>query len=205
MQKIPERCKFTFDDFCVLMHDDRKGDLLEGVLYLSPPDRPAANRLFVWLLGLVCGFVEETDLGRIFSLKYTFRLDRFNVTQPDLAFVSRHRCRILRRDFAAGAPDLVMEVVAPDSIERDYKVKRKQYERARVREYWIIDEVFERISLLRLNDRGKYRFAAASDGILRSRVLPGFWLRPERLWREPRPDVIKLLKEMLGKRLILQA
>jgi Uma2 family endonuclease len=197
MREIPKRCKLTFDDFRVLMHDDRKGDLLGGVLYLSAPELPAANFLFIWLASLVDTFVMRTELGKLFTQDFSFRFDRYNVTQPDLAFVGKRR-RILRHDFAAGAPDTIFEIVAPDSIKRDYKLKRALYERCGVREYWIIDDMIEKVTLLRLNDRGEYRRVPASRGLIRSKVLPGFWLRPGWLWKEPRPVTLDILEQMLG-------
>jgi hypothetical protein len=36
------------------------------------------------------------------------------------------------------------------------------------------------------------------NGVLRSEVLAGFWIRLEWLWQEPLPDVIDILSEILG-------
>lgn len=38
-----------------------------------------------------------------------------------------------------GAPDMVVEVVSPPSVSLDYYVKAGRYQRAGVREYWIVD------------------------------------------------------------------
>jgi Uma2 family endonuclease len=71
-----------------------------------------------------------------------------------------------------------------------------KYERAGVREYWIIDEDKQKITLLRLDNKGKYRQARPQKGILHSKVLPGFWLRPEWLWQAPLPEVEQVLEEI---------
>jgi hypothetical protein len=47
MYEIPERALFTFEDFCFLVKEDQKGDLIDGVIYVSAPDNLVANQL--WL------------------------------------------------------------------------------------------------------------------------------------------------------------
>ncbi|MFM9966578.1 MAG: Uma2 family endonuclease [Planctomycetaceae bacterium] len=38
-----------------------------------------------------------------------------------------------------GSPDLVLEVVSPSSVVKDYEIQRDSYWRAGIREYWLID------------------------------------------------------------------
>src|SRR5205823_1127269 len=51
--------------------------------------------------------------------------------------------------------DLVMEVVSPDpkSRNRDLVKKRREYARAGIPEYWIVDPQEQRITVLTLADR----------------------------------------------------
>lgn len=48
-----------------------------------------------------------------------------------------------------GAPDMVVEVVSPSSRRMDYFVKTGRYERAGVREYWIIDPEAQQTTVYR--------------------------------------------------------
>jgi Uma2 family endonuclease len=57
----------------------------------------------------------------------------------------------LGEDYADGA-DLVMEVLSDDR-RRDLDTKRKEYARAGIREYWIVDPQEERITVLRLSGK----------------------------------------------------
>jgi Uma2 family endonuclease len=152
----------------------------------------------VWLFGLIDHFVEVHDLGQVFVWRVAFRLAEDQAPEPDLAFVRKGHLRRVRRGHVEGPPDLAVEIVSPDSIERDYVQKREQYRRGGVPEYWIIDEVHRGVTWLRLNAAGAYREVRPRRGVLHSRALPGFWLRPEWLWQEPRPKKAAVLAEILG-------
>ena len=188
----------TFDDFCAIVPDGQKADLIDGVIYMASPENLEANELFLWLRRLIGDFVEENDLGKVFGSRVAFRISDKQGPEPDLAFVKKERIDRLQETYVDGPPDLAIEIVSPESAERDYKQKRKLYEGAGVAEYWIIDEELEKVTLLRLDTKGKYREVAPKKGILRSAVLPGFWLKPEWLWQDPLPKKNDVLKDILG-------
>jgi Uma2 family endonuclease len=97
-----------------------------------------------------------------------------------------------------GHPDLAIEIVSPDSVERDYEEKRQKYEEAGVPEYWIVDEVESKVTVLSLDRKGRYRQVRPKGGILYSKVLSGFWIKPQWLWQKPLPDVQEVLAEILA-------
>jgi len=187
----------TFDDFCVLVKDGQKADLIDGVIYMASPDNTDANDLNAWLLVLMRTYARRKDLGKVFVSRVAFRLDDKNGPEPDIAFVRKDRLHLVKRGRVEGAPDLAVEIVSPDSIERDYGKKREQYERFGVREYWIVDELEEKVTLLRLQASGRYREVRPRKGVLQSEVLAGFYLRPEWCWQDPLPDELGLLEQML--------
>jgi Uma2 family endonuclease len=189
--------KYTFDDFCVLVRDKQKADLLDGVIYMASPDNLDANRLNLWLGGLVDDYATLRDLGEVFVSRVAFRLDDFSAPEPDIGFVLKERLHLKRRGFFQGAPDLAMEIVSPDSIERDYLEKKESYARFGVLEYWIIDEIKRQVRLFRGGRHGKYREIRTKGGIFHSEVLQGFWLRPAWLWQVPRPAKSSVLQEIL--------
>jgi Uma2 family endonuclease len=196
---VPEPAKYTFDDFCVLVKEDQKADLIDGVIYMASPENLDANDRFMWLGFLMNGFAGKTDQGKVYGSRVAFRLGDVGGPEPDLAFVKKDRLHLRRRGFFQGPPDLAVEIVSPDSIERDYELKRAQYEAAGVSEYWIVDEFERKVTLLRLAANGKYREVKARKGELHSVVLRGFWLRPEWLWQEPLPLHLDILQELLDR------
>jgi Uma2 family endonuclease len=189
----------TYTDFCELVGEDKKADLIDGEIYMASPDNTDANDLFLWLICLIKDFVDLRELGKVFGSRVACRLDNKNGPEPDILFVRQSRRHLIKRGHIVGPPDLVIEIVSPGSVERDYEKKRKQYGRFGVSEYWIIDEDLKKVTLLRLDGKGQYREAKPRKGILHSQVLPGFWLRVEWLWRETRPKKFEALGDF-GRR-----
>jgi Uma2 family endonuclease len=186
----------TFEEFCRLVNEDQKADLIDGVIYMASPENADANDLVGWLYWLLRAYVRKKDLGKVYFSRVAYRLDNTNAPEPDIGFIRQGRLHAVRRGSVQGPPDLAIEVASPESVERDYERKRQQYERFGVREYWIVDEVEERLTVLRLV-KGTFREVRPRRGVVSSRVLPGFWLRPEWLWQEPLPDEMATLKQIL--------
>jgi Uma2 family endonuclease len=198
MATVTRDKRLTFEDFCALVKDGQKADLLDGVIYMASPDNTDANAVNGWLYALMLLFVQGKKLGWVYVSRVAFLLDEFNAPEPDIGFISTERLDAGERGRVLGEPDLAVEVVSPDSEDRDYVQKRAKYEQAGVREYWIVDELKQKVTLLRLGPNGKYRQSRPKKGILVSKVLPGFWLRPEWLWQTPLPDVEDVLREIRG-------
>jgi Uma2 family endonuclease len=192
------RGPYTFEDFCALVPDGQKADLIDGVIYMASPDNTDAADLFSWLYTIIHLYVRRKKLGKVYPLQVAFRLNDRNSPEPDIGFVlTRHLDRV-RRGYVLGAPDLALEIVSPDSIERDYEKKRRQFEAAGVREYWIVDGMAKSVTLLRLNAKAKYREIQPRKQRLQSQVIDGFWIDPSWLWQTPRPDELEILEQILG-------
>jgi Uma2 family endonuclease len=166
---------------------------------MASPENTDANDLFVWLLSLLKFFVQREKSGKVFGSRVAFRLDTQNSPEPDIAFVRKERLDLVHRGYVDGPPDLAVEIVSPESVDRDYDTKRRQYEEAAVPEYWIVDELEQKVTLLRLAATGKYREVRPRKGELHSQVLPGFWPRVEWLWQDPQPDLEEVLTQIRAR------
>ena len=89
-----------------------------------------------------------------------------------------------------------MELVSPESVVRDWHDKYRDYERAGVREYWVIDRIEHRVETFALGRDGKYRQIEEQKGKIASTVLKGFYLRPEWLLAPQPPELLKVLREL---------
>jgi Uma2 family endonuclease len=199
MSTVTRSGSITFEEFCMLVKDGQKADLIDGVIHMASPDNTNAGDLSVWLTIVVGAFVSKKKLGKLYHSRIAFRLGDLQAPEPDLAVVLKDRLHLVRRGYVAGPPDLAIEIVSPDSIDRDYEKKREQYQSAKVPEYWLVDEVEQKVTLLRLAANGKYREVRPRKGELRSEVLPGFWLRPEWLWQAPLPEPTDVLALLLAE------
>ena len=101
-----------------------------------------------------------------------------------------------------GPADLVVEIVSPESIERDYETKLQEYAVAGVREYWLLDPLKSKAIFYALGESGVYHaLPTDSQGRLASQLLPGFALQPDLLWREDPPtgpELIALVQAMIA-------
>lgn len=61
------------------------------------------------------------------------------------------------------APLLAVEVVSPDSVKRDYRYKRAEYAALEIPEYWIVDPIEQRVTVLLFNE-GLYDEAVFAGG-----------------------------------------
>jgi Uma2 family endonuclease len=85
---------------------------------------------------------------------------------------------------------LVIEIMSPESRDRDRREKYAEYEGAGIPEYWLIDPEARQAHFYRLGPDGRYRAVMVDEsGVFRSEVLPNFWLRVEWLWQDPPPQL----------------
>ena len=62
-----------------------------------------------------------------------------------------------------------------------------------------IDEIEKRATFLRLARGNRYREVKPRKGVWTSKVLTGFWLRPEWFWMDPRPRKADVLAQILAE------
>lgn len=172
---------------------ERDAELVEGKVILMPPSNIDHESLDEWLGRLFGNFVEQRDLGRVLRNMAVRMKGVATFRVPDVMFIANEHVGRLHRTYIDGPPDLAVEIVSPDSTNRDRREKYLEYEAAGLREYWILDPAYRSFDLYRLVD-GAYELTAAdASGRLASAVLPGVALSPEELFghREKVATVLK--------------
>jgi Uma2 family endonuclease len=103
----------------------------------------------------------------------------------------------LKETYFDGPADIVVEVLSPESEQRDRSIKFVEYEAGGVPEYWLVDPLRKEAYFYLLGGDGRYHLASISpDGVFRSRTLEGFWLKIDWLWRVPLLDPADALAEL---------
>ena len=139
-------------------------------------------------------YAEEEDAGRVMPDGFAERLDEDTVRVPDVAFFKKDNLGKIKPTHSEGGADLVVEIVSPDSRNRDRGQKFFEYERAGVEEYWIVDPERRRAEFYRLREGAYEPVLPDAQGKLYSSALPGFFLRVDWLWN--RPKVLDALREL---------
>jgi Uma2 family endonuclease len=148
------------------------------------------NDLIDYLRDLLRFYFGLSTIGRVISQPFALRLPAFpkRRREPDLMILLKTSASELKDTYLDGAPNICIEVVSEESVERDYGVKFHEYERGGVPEYWIFDPLRRETRFYRLNDEGLYILQSLdANGNYRTPALPGFVLHVPTLWSDELP------------------
>jgi len=163
ISNIDESQRYTYADYVTWL-DDKRRELINGFIHLmSAPNLIHAriSHLMSWFMEF---FVRQNNAKcQIFHAPFDVRLplenetadDKiYNVVQPDICVV----CDLSKLDERGciGAPDLIVEVLSPSTLKRDWNYKFNLYEKAGVREYWIVDPIAKVVNAFILQSDGNY-------------------------------------------------
>lgn len=139
-QAWPEQGQWTYEDFLRLPDDGVRYEIIDGVLYMTNAPDPEHQRAVMQIAYAFETAARTAKLGDVYTAPIEVHLPGIaQPVQPDILFISQARRDIVKAKFIEGAPDLIVEVTSPSTARADRKVKLDAYERAGVREYWIVN------------------------------------------------------------------
>ena len=129
----------TIEDIYALP-DGQRAELIDGEMYMLAP--PSSRHQEI-LMNLSSSIHQYTKYGqgdcKVFPAPFAVFLNEDDRTyvEPDISVI----CDKSKLDDRGcnGAPDWVIEIVSPSSKRMDYLIKLLKYQKAGVKEYWVVD------------------------------------------------------------------
>ena len=160
---LTEKQRYKYDDYCS-WDDGQRWELIDGVAYAMSPGpswehQDISGKLYLQIANFLKG-----KPCKVFYAAFDVRLNADSgddtVLQPDIVVICDRS--IIGGTGCKGVPDMVAEIISPSTARRDRLVKLQIYQKAGVREYWIVDPESKTVSV-HLLENGKYTISAYGD------------------------------------------
>ncbi len=152
--------RFTYADY-LKWPDDERWELIDGEAYAMAPAPTISHQTLV--LSIAKQIDEALDGAPCRAL-----IAPVDVLLPSLDEADKHTTTVVQPDIfvvcdpekiternVRGAPDWIIEVLSPSTARHDHLTKRDLYQRAGVREYWLVHPVDRVLTIYVLQD-GQY-------------------------------------------------
>ncbi len=142
------------------------------------------RQLANYLEGKKCEACSAPFGVRLFEQAGDVPEDVDTVVEPDISVV----CDRSRLDQygCKGAPDLIIEILSPSSLRHDRLVKLNLYQRAGVREYWIVDPKNRSVMVFLPDRSGSFRLREdyGREDVAKVSVLDGCFIELSKVFSE---------------------
>jgi Uma2 family endonuclease len=173
---------YTYSDYLTWRFNERVELILGKIFKMSPAPQSQHQYISSALIVEIGSFLKRKPC-KVFPAPFDVRLPIANkkgelntVVQPDVCVI----CDSGKIDKKGcnGAPDLVVEIISENTVNRDLHEKYELYEKSGVKEYWIVHPNDKTLSIFLLDNEGKYvpSKPLTYGDIAESGVLPGLEL-----------------------------
>ena len=173
--------KLTYEDYVRIPDDGRRHEIIDGVHYVSAAPAFYHQRVSARLLSELVIAIDRPGLGQVVAAPVDVQLSKHDIVQPDLVVILAANESIITPAKVVGSPNLLVEILSPSSIRHDRERKWRLYERAGVREFWIVDPDERRVEQFVLGDGG-YRCVATCSEAITLGVLPSLTVDLTTVW-----------------------
>jgi Uma2 family endonuclease len=156
---------YTYADYLTWKFDEMVEIVKGKLLPMSPAPNTKHQRISIRLASLfqiyfegkTCEvFVAPFDV-RLYDKKKSVKANKdiLTVVQPDICVI----CDAKKVDEKGclGAPDLMIEILSLGNSKRDLQIKYELYEESGVKEYWIVDPVYQTVQQFALGENDKFQ------------------------------------------------
>lgn len=128
---------WSVDDYYQLPDDHNQYEIVGGILEVKPSPTTTHQRISHRLERKLTDSCENDYI--IIHSPIDVILSDIETRQPDILMIHRSREHIIAEHAIVGPPDLVIEILSPNSANRDRIMKEESYAAFGVPEYWIVD------------------------------------------------------------------
>ncbi len=190
--------RVTYEEFMDWADEDTHAEWVDGEIIMSSPASTRHQAIKGFLETVLRSYTEAFDLGEVFSAGLQMKLPPSG-REPDILFIQKARLNRLQPTFLDGPADFAVEIVSPESQERDRETKFTEYAAGGLPEYWLLDPTQNEALFYQLDAQGQYQLIAPDvEGKYYCLAIPDFWLRPQWLWQDPMPQVEDVLQQVGG-------
>ncbi len=153
--------KYTYADYLTWPEDER-WEIIDGVAYMQAAPTPTHQEILMELARQIANYLTGKPC-KVYPAPFCVRLtkddERKNegitkVVEPDITVVC-DKSKIDEKG-CNGAPDMIIEIISPSSTKRDRFIKFNAYEKAGIKEYWIVEPDVKIVSVFVLQHNGSY-------------------------------------------------
>jgi Uma2 family endonuclease len=172
----PQQGEWTYSHYLAIPDDGQRYEIIDGVLYMAPSPNEyhqvASSRITTYLNI----YVDFNGLGLTLAAPFDVKLAFKTVVQPDvLLFLYKNGEIEELSEVVKRIPDLVVEIASPGTMKHDRQRKFQAYERAGIREYWIVEPNHRSIEVFALDARTYCKIGVFSgEQTVISQVVPDF-------------------------------
>ena len=153
-----EERQYTYADYLTWSEDER-WEIIDGVPYMQAAPSPAHQLISGELYRQFANYLQGKPC-KVYPAPFCVRLDVEknendikNVVEPDITII----CDSSKLDERGckGSPDMIIEILSPSTGKKDKVTKFNKYEKAGVKEYWLLepDQKIVSVFLLQANSR----------------------------------------------------
>jgi len=158
---------YTLEEFEQMTKEEHiTYELIDGLVMMSP--RPAAKHQKV-SMRLASAFLNQLKNTNCDVIQEFDLMLEHQIFVPDLMITCGDKFEGNRYE---KAPLIIIEIVSPTSMSRDYVVKRNKYEQLEIQEYWIVSPEEECIDVLCFTDSSHTNYCVKDNPLLTSCTLP---------------------------------
>ncbi len=173
--------RWTYADYCRIPADGKRHEIVDGRHFVNPAPSPYHQTVTSRLLYERMHPIEKQGRGRVLTAPIDVHLGPGSIVQPDVVALRRRNTSILGRKKLTGVPDLLIEVLSPSTRRFDRQHKRDRYERAGVREFWLVDPDTHTVEQLILR-KGRYERPIVCAESITLRAFRGISIALTEIW-----------------------